>query len=69
MSIRWIRNSIIEAQIGEECYARIWSEVEKWFKNLLENRSEIITRGIDILKKRFERKKAAYPDGRDYDWA
>jgi hypothetical protein len=81
MSIRWIRNIIIDGEkstievqigdkkIGDKCYTRINNEVEKWFKNLLEDRSEIIAQGVDILKKRLEGKKVTYPDGRDYDWA
>jgi len=81
MSIRWIRNIVIDGEkstievqigvkkIGDKCYTRINNEVEKWFKNLLEDRTEIIAQGVDILKKRLEGKKVTYPDGRDYDWA
>lgn len=80
MSIRWIRNvnidgekSTIEIQIGDKrigdkCYTRINSEVESWFENIYDSRSDIIAQGLDILKKKLEAKNVTYPDGRQYDW-
>lgn len=80
MSIRWIRNvmidgakSTIEVQIGDKkigdkCYTRVDNELEKWFDNLFDDRGEIIAQGIDILKKRLDKKSLTYPDGRTYDW-
>jgi len=80
MSIRWIRNVIINGEkstieiqlghkkIGDKCYTRIGTEVEEYFDNMMDSRDDIVAQGIDILKKRLEGKKVAYPDGRDYDW-
>jgi hypothetical protein len=80
MSLRWIRNVIIDGEkctieiqvgdkkIGDKCYTRINTEVEQWFENNFDTRNDIITQGIDILKKRLESKQINYPDGRKYDW-
>ena len=80
MSIRWIKNVVLDGEkstleiqlgdkkIGDKCYTRISNEVESYFNNISETRDEIISEGVDILKKKLEGKKVAYPDGRDYDW-
>lgn len=80
MSIRWIRNVVIDGdkttleiqlgdrRMGDKCYTRIGNEVEAYFDNLMETRDDIVAQGIDILKKKVEGKKVAYPDGREYDW-
>ena len=81
MSIRWVQNilidkekSMIEVQIGDrrigdKCYTRINTELERWFQNVSDNREDIIAQGIDILKKRLEGRTVAYPDGRPFDWS
>jgi hypothetical protein len=80
MAIRWIKNvlvdgakSVIEIQlgdrkIGDKCYTRIGTEVEKWFDNISETREDVIAQGLDILKRRLGAKTVTYPDGRPYDW-
>ncbi len=80
MSIRWIRNVVIDGEkttievqlgdkkIGDKCYTRISNEVELYFNNVYESRDDIIAQGADILKRRLEGKTVSYPDGRDYDW-
>lgn len=80
MSIRWIKNVVIDGEkstleiqlgdkkIGDKCYTRISNDVESYFNNISETRDEIISEGVDILKKKLEGKKVTYPDGRDYDW-
>jgi hypothetical protein len=80
MSIRWIRNLVIdgekstlelqlgERKIGDKCYTRIGKELEQWFENAFETRDDIITQGIDILKSRLEGREVTYPDGKPYDW-
>ncbi len=80
MSIRWIRNVIIDDEkaiieiqlgdkrIGDKCYTRISNEVEHYFDNINDSRADIVAQGIDILKKKLENKTVAYPDGREYDW-
>jgi hypothetical protein len=81
MSIRWIRNVVVNGEkttievqlgyrlIGDKCYTRVGNELENYFDNMMDSRDDIVAQGIDILKKRLEGKKVAYPDGRDYDWA
>jgi hypothetical protein len=80
MSIRWVKNvvvdnvkSVIEIQlgdkaIGDKCYTRIGTEVEKWFDNISDSREDIIAQGCDILRRRCASKTVTYPDGRPYDW-
>jgi hypothetical protein len=81
MSIRWVKNIIIEGtksmievqigdrRIGDKCYTRLNTELESWFQNRSDNREDIIAQGIDILRKRLEGKKVTYPDGRPFDWS
>ncbi|MBD3418731.1 MAG: hypothetical protein GF398_01310 [Chitinivibrionales bacterium] len=80
MSIRWIKNVVIDGEktiievqlgdkfIGDKCYTRIGNEVERWFDNMFEAREDILSQGIDILRNRLKDKKVACPDGREYDW-
>ena len=80
MSIRWVKNviidtvkSVIEIQmgdrkIGDKCYTRIGTDVEKWFDTKSSSRQEIIDQGIQILKSRLSGKTLTYPDGKPYDW-
>jgi hypothetical protein len=76
MSIRWIRNLLIDEEkstieiqigdkrIGDKCYTRVNTELELWFENIYDSRSDIIAQGIDILRNRIGSKKVTYPDGR-----
>ncbi|MFW6245605.1 MAG: hypothetical protein ACOC36_06930 [Fibrobacterota bacterium] len=62
MSIRWIRNVLIDGEkstveiqigdkrIGDKCYTRIDEELEEWFENIYSTRDDIIAQGVDILK-------------------
>jgi hypothetical protein len=80
MSIRWIRNVIIDGQkttievqfgesrIGDKCYTRVGSEVEQWFDNLFATREDVLSQGLSIIKKRLTGKTVTYPDGSPYDW-
>jgi hypothetical protein len=80
MSIRWIRNVIIDNEkstleiqigdkkIGDKCYTRINQELEVWFENSFEERADIIGQGIDILKKRLRNRIVTNPDGTPYAW-
>lgn len=80
MSIRWIKNVLIDGEkstieiqigsrkIGDKCYTRINDEIEVWFENIYDTRNDIIAQGLDILRKRLEKKQITYPDGREYDW-
>jgi hypothetical protein len=80
MSIRWLRNVVIDQQkstievqigdkkIGDKCYTRINQDMEAWFENLYESRGDIIAQGIDILQKRLSGKNVTNPDGSPYAW-
>jgi hypothetical protein len=80
MSIRWVKNvvidgvkSVIEIQlgdraIGDKCYTRVGTKVEKWFDNISDSREDIIAQGLDILKRSCAAATVTYPDGRLYDW-
>ena len=80
MSIRWIRNVLIEGEkskveiqigdrrIGDKCYTRINDDMEQWFDNNHDTRNDIISQGITILKKQLQSKEVTYPDGKEYDW-
>lgn len=80
MSIRWIRNVIIDGEkttieillgdkfIGDKCYTRISNELEQYFDNVSDTRDDIVAQGIDVLKKRLEEKTVTYPNGKEYNW-
>ncbi|MBD3321210.1 MAG: hypothetical protein GF350_08965 [Chitinivibrionales bacterium] len=80
MSIRWLKNVIIdnekttleiqlgEHHIGDKCYTRIGNDIENWFVTGSKVREDIISEGLEILKKRLSGKKVTFPDGREYDW-
>ncbi|MGD9202505.1 MAG: hypothetical protein PVI26_13160 [Chitinispirillia bacterium] len=80
MSIKWIRNIVIDDEkttieiqignrkIGDKCYTRISNEIEVYFNNIYDTRDDIVAQGLDILKRRLEGKKVTYPDGREYNW-
>lgn len=80
MSIRWLRNVIIDNEkstieiqigdkrIGDKCYTRINQETEVWFENVFYKRADIIAQGIDLLKRRLEGKTVTNPDGTPYAW-
>lgn len=81
MSIRWVKNVIIDGRksrvevqigarhIGDKCYTRIGTETEEWFTTSSEDRDTIISEGIKILKRRLEGKTVTHPDGRKFDWS
>jgi hypothetical protein len=80
MSIRWLRNVIIDNEkstieiqigdkrIGDKCYTRVNQETEAWFDNVYHERADIIAQGIDILKRRLEGRTVTNPDGTTYAW-
>lgn len=80
MSIRWIRNVIIDGEkstleiqlgdkkIGDKCYVRVNNETEIWFNNESMERAKIVAQGIELLKKKLKGKKITNPDGTPYEW-
>jgi hypothetical protein len=81
MSIRWVKNVIIdrvkttievqigEKRIGDKCYTRIGTEVESWFHNASDDRDQIIAQGIALIKRKLGAHTVSYPDGRIFDWS
>jgi hypothetical protein len=57
-----------DRRIGDKCYTRVNNEVEQWFENLGISRDDIISQGIDLLRRQVEGRSVTYPDGREYDW-
>lgn len=80
MSIRWIRNVIIDGKkstleiqlgdkkIGDKCYIRVNNETEIWFTNKSMERSKIIAQGIELLKEKLKGKNITNSNGTSYDW-
>jgi hypothetical protein len=80
MSIRWIRNVLIEGEqgtveiligdrtISDKCYIRINSGPERWFSPKGDTRSDIISQGIELLKKDLQGKALTKPNGEPFDW-
>jgi hypothetical protein len=81
MSIRWIRNVIIEGQktslevqmgdriIGDKTYTRVGKELENWFENRSNDKNQIVEQGKGILKERLAGKKITTLEGKLYDWS
>ena len=80
MSIRWIRNILLEGdkgtleillgdrEISDKCYVRINNGPEIWFIPQGETRDQIIDQGIGLLKKHLNGKKIANLNGEDFSW-
>jgi hypothetical protein len=80
MAIRWMKNVIIDnvkstieiqlgdRKLGDKCYTRVNNEIEQWFENLSDTRGDIISQGVDILKKRLKGKTVTAQNGAAYDW-
>lgn len=80
MSIRWIRNVMIDGEestleiqlgyksIGDRCYIRVGNEIEEYFSPHSFGRSEIVQEGIALLQTRLLNNTTTTPEGRVYDW-
>lgn len=80
MSIRWIRNVLIDGEektleiqlgyhrIGDRCYIRIGQGIEEYFVVPVNDRDTVVFVGIEELQKRLMNNVVTYPDGRMYDW-
>ncbi len=80
MSIRWIRNVLVDGEkttleillgqleISDKCYIRVNSGNEQWFTPLGENRDDILSQGIQLLKKQFANKDLSQPSGQSFQW-
>ncbi len=80
MSIRWMRNVLIDGEkntievqmgehhMGDKCYIRVSQEQELWFDAISGTRDQILAQGISLLRKRLAGKALTYADGKEYDW-
>ncbi len=80
MSIRWIRNVLIdgrqttlevllgENRIADKCYVRVNQDEECWFRPGSDNRHAILQQGIDMLKTRLDGKQVMGQNGSTFPW-
>jgi len=79
-SLRWIRNILVDGEkvtmeivlgvdyLGHRCYAKINKDSEIWFECVSTERSEIIEKGKNVLKKALKGKSLTFGDGSPYNW-
>ena len=80
MSIRWIRNVVVdgrqttlevllgEKSIADKCYIRVNQDEEFWFRPASNNRQAILQQGIEMLKNRLDGKKVTAQNGSNFPW-
>jgi uncharacterized protein (UPF0262 family) len=80
MSIRWIRNVMVDNEessleiqlgyktIGDKCYTRIGEDMEEYFNPVAEHRQGILEEGKAILQQRLQGKAIIKLNGEPYDW-
>ena len=80
MSIRWIRNVMVDGRqttlevmlgdnkIADKCYVRLNQDEEYWFHPSADNREAILEQGIDMLKSRLRGKTIRAQNGSDFGW-
>jgi len=80
MSIRWIRNVVVDGRqttlevllgnrsIADKCYIRVNQDEEFWFRPTSENREAILQQGIEMLKGKLDGKKVTAPNGSAFPW-
>lgn len=80
MSIRWIRNVVVDGRqttlevllgnrsIADKCYVRVNQDEELWFRPSSENREAILQQGIEMLKGRLDGKKVTAQNGSAFPW-
>lgn len=80
MSIRWIRNVVVdgrqatlevllgEKSIADKCYIRVNQDEEFWFRPSSDNRQAILKQGIEMLKSRLDGKKVTAQNGSSFPW-
>jgi len=80
MSIRWIRNVIVDGTestleiqlgyktIGDRCYVRIGNEMEEYFSPISFIRADIVEEGIALIQSKLINNTVMTPEGNIYDW-
>ena len=80
MSIRWIRNVVVDGKqttlevllgdrsISDKCYIRVNQDEEYWFRPSSDDRHAILQQGIDMLKTRMADHKVTGSNGSAFPW-
>ncbi|MGM0443773.1 MAG: hypothetical protein ACQEQV_06255 [Fibrobacterota bacterium] len=80
MSIRWIRNVVVDGEettleiqlgfrhMGDRCYVRVGTELEEYFRPPSENREDIVNEGLLKLQEKLKDSVVTNPDGSYYEW-
>lgn len=80
MSIRWIRNVVLDGKqatlevllgdrsIADKCYIRVNQDEEFWFRPLTDNREEVLQQGIEMLKSQLSGKNILGANGSAFPW-
>lgn len=80
MSIRWIRNVVVDgkqttlevmlgaSRIADKCYVRVNQDEEFWFRPTTDRRETILEEGIEMLKSRFQGKTVEGSNGSPFTW-
>ncbi len=81
MSIRWIRNILLDGKkttievmlgagkIADKCYVRIDGQSETWFTPSGGSRDEILNEGIHLLKNRLDGRAVYSSQGSEFNWS
>lgn len=80
MSIRWIRNVVVDgkqttlevmlgaSRIADKCYVRVNQDDEYWFRPASEDRDVVLRQGIEMLQSRFTGRTVEGPNGGPFAW-
>ncbi len=80
MSIRWIRNVMVDghratleimlgvSKIADKCYVRIDNGRELWFTPNEDSRKTILRQGTELLQSQMQGKKILSTNGSEFTW-
>lgn len=80
MSIRWIRNVIVDGRqatlevllgdraISDKCYVRVNQDEEYWFRPSSADRRAVLRQGLELLKSKMEGRTVTEPGGSAFPW-
>ena len=80
MSIRWIRNVMVDgrqttlevmlgaSKIADKCYVRVNQEEEFWFQPSQQGRDGILKEGIAMLRNRLQGRSVLESNGSGFKW-
>jgi hypothetical protein len=80
MSIRWIRNVVIDGRqstlevmlgdraISDKCYVRVNQDEEYWFRPGSADRRAVLQQGLELLKSKMQGRNITDPGGSAFPW-